>query len=433
VSRPRPSLRNSAFLNMAAKQLAGDIRAAPTTLTERFSDIGRARRCANIAELRAAARRALPKPAFDFIDGAASDEVTLRRNCEEFSALALRPRFMRDVSNISLSTTVLGEPIALPIMGAPTGGSLVFNSAGEVGIARALHDAGSIYIVSSMATQSIEQLAEEAPGPKWIQMYMWRDRGLTSELIQRARATGGFSALVFTVDTPRVGPRERDVRSGFTVPPRITARALASGFVHPRWSLRFIRAPEIGLANLVARPGGESINLRQYVLASFDQAVSWDDVGWLRGQWPGPIVLKGILTGEDGAKAAELAVDAIVVSNHGGRQLDHSPATIRALPEVLDAVGGEVEVLIDGGIRRGTDIAKAIALGARACLVGRPVIYGLATAGQAGASRAIEILRDELELTMALLGCTSIQALDRSYVAPAGWPSSQPSAVASQL
>jgi L-lactate dehydrogenase (cytochrome) len=410
---------------MAGRQLVDDARAAPAAVTRCFTDSGRASRCANIAELRAAARRALPGPVFDFIDGAAGDEVTARRNREEFAALELRPRFMRDVSNVSLATTVLGEPIACPIMGAPHGAGLLFHPDAEVGVARALQAAGTISVVSSMASQSIEELAREAPGPKWIQMYMWRDRGLTRELIARARAAGSFSALVLTVDTPRVGPRERDARNGFTLPPRISLRALASGCAHPRWSARFIRTPVIGLANL-GTDQDNAVNLNRYAQSAFDAAMTWSDVAWLRAQWPGPIVLKGILTAEDAEKAADVGVDAVAVSNHGGRQLDHTPPAVRALPEVLDAVGGELEVLVDGGIRRGTDIAKVVALGARACLVGRPLIYGLAVAGQAGAARAIAVLRDELELVMALLGCASIEALDRSYVATTGaWPSSR--------
>ena len=419
----RRSPRAGAFLSIAGKQLVDDARDAPAAVARRFSDVGRARRCANIAELRAAARRAIPGPVFDFIDGAAGDEVTSSRNRDEFNVLELRPRFLRDVSNVSLTTTVLGEPVACPVIGAPHGAGLLFHPDAEVGVARALHEAGTIYVVSSMASQSLEEVARRAPGPKWIQMYMWRDRGLTRELIARARATQGFRALVFTVDTPRVGARERDVRNGFTLPPRITMRALASGCVHPRWSLRFMRSPEIGLANVRARERGDSLSLNQYARIAFDAAVTWRDVAWLREQWPGPIVLKGILTAQDGEKAAEAGVDGIVVSNHGGRQLDHSPPAVRALPEVLDAVGDQLEVLVDGGIRRGTDVAKVIALGARACMVGRPMLYGLAAAGQAGAGRAIAILRDELELTMTLLGCTSIRELDTSYVASIGcWP-----------
>jgi isopentenyl diphosphate isomerase/L-lactate dehydrogenase-like FMN-dependent dehydrogenase len=416
VAATRRSLRENAFVKMAVGQVSADLRSGPGAVRRRFTEAGSAARCGSIADLRAAAQRTLPRPVFDFIDGAAGDEVTARRNREAFSALELRPRVLRDVSEVSVATSVLGQPIALPIMGAPHGAGLLFHPDAETGIARALHDAGTIYVVSSMASQSIEHLAREAPGPKWIQMYMWRDRGLTRELIERALATGGFNALVLTVDTARVGPRERDRRNGFTLPPRITLRSVASGLTHPRWSARFVRSPEIGLANLAARRNGGPVDLQQYSSAAFDAGTTWSDVAWLRELWPGPIVLKGILTAEDGALAAEVGVDAVVVSNHGGRQLDHAPAAISALPRVLDAVGGELEVLVDGGVRRGGDVVKALALGARACLVGRPLIYGLAAAGQPGAARAIQLLREELELTLVLLGCPSVAGLAPSYV-----------------
>jgi L-lactate dehydrogenase (cytochrome) len=381
------------------------------------TDEGRADRCMNIAELRRAAGRALPRTVFDFVDGAAWDEVTAARNRRAFGELTLRPRVLRDVSSVSLSTSVTGQPIAIPILGAPYGAGLLFHPDGEAGVARALQDAGTISTISSMASQSIEELARDAPGAKWIQIYVWRDRGFTRDLISRARDTGSYSALVLTVDTPRHGRRERDVRNGFTIPPRITLRSVAGALVRPRWSARLLRLPPVGLAN-VSSSGREdgSINLSQYVLAAFDPAATWRDVAWLRGEWPGPIVLKGILTPADASLAVEHGVDAIVVSNHGGRQLDHVAAAISALPPIVDAVAGATEVLIDGGIRRGSDVAKALALGARACLVGRALIYGLAAGGQAGAARAIQILRDELELTMALLGCTSVEALDQSFV-----------------
>jgi L-lactate dehydrogenase (cytochrome) len=417
VNTTRRVLRDNAFARMAAQQLSDDLRNAPATLRKRFTDPGRAARRGSIDELRTAARRALPGPVFDFIEGAAGDEVTLRRNREAFDELQLCPRALRDVSTISLSTTVLGEPIALPIMGAPHGAGLLFHPEAETGIAQALHGARTIYVVSSMASQSIEHLAAQAPGPKWIQMYMWRDRGLTRELIDRASAAGTYSALVLTVDTPRVGPRERDRRNRFTLPPRITLRSLAGGLRHPRWSARFIASPEIGLANLAVGRGG-AVDLGQYARAQFDPAMTWDDVEWLRDRWPGPIVLKGILTAQDAALAVRAGVDAISVSNHGGRQLDHAPAAIAALPHVLDAVGDDLEVLVDGGFRRGTDVFKALALGARACLVGRPLIYGLAAAGQPGAARAITLLGDELELTMALMGCANLKDIGPACVAP---------------
>lgn len=412
-------LRNNAFLRMASAQLAADARRAPRTVRGRLTEAGKACRYAGLADIRAAARRALPRPVFDFVDGAAGEEVTATRNRAAFGALELRPRVLCDVTAVSTATTVLGESVAVPVLGAPHGAGLLLHPAGEAGIARALYAAGSIYVVSSMASQSIEELAAATPGGRWMQMYVWRDRGLTRELLWRARDAGGYTALVVTVDTPRVGLRERDVRNGFTLPPRITLRALAGGLAHPRWAARFVASPGVGLANLAGGPGSQPVDLSHYARAVFDAALGWHDVAWLREQWPGPIVLKGILTGEDAARAVRVGVDAVVVSNHGGRQLDHVPPAIAALPEVVDAAGGDMEVLVDGGIRRGTDVVKALALGARACLVGRPVIFGLAAAGQAGAARAVELLRVELELTLALLGCRSIADLDGSYVAAA--------------
>jgi L-lactate dehydrogenase (cytochrome) len=411
----------SDFLKTAGSQFAADLRNAPRELAARVTDQGRADRCQNIAELRRAARRSLPRTVFDFVDGAAWDEVTAARNRDAFNELELQPRVLRDVSTVSLETSVVGVPIALPLIGAPYGAGLLFHPDGEAGIARALQDAGTISTVSSMASQSIEDLARHAPGAKWIQMYVWRDRGFTRELIARAREAGSYGALMLTVDTARQGRRERDVRNGFTIPPRITLRSVGSALLRPRWSVRFLRLPPVGLANVPRRVDGDgSVNLHHYVLAAFDPAVTWDDVLWLREQWPGPIVLKGILTAADASRGVQYGVDAIAVSNHGGRQLDHVPASISALPRVVDAVAGAADVLVDGGIRRGTDIAKALALGARACLVGRPLIYGLAAGGQAGAARAIRILHDELELTMTLLGCDSVADLDRRFVEHAG-------------
>ncbi len=412
------------FLRMAVGQLSADVRRIPETMAQRWSESGRASGCATIGELRRAAQRRLPRPVFDFVDGAAGDEVTARRNCAAFGELELRPRVLRDVSTISTGTTVLGQRIELPLMGAPHGAGLLFHPDAETGIARAVQEAGSIYVVSALASQTIEHIARHAPGPKWIQMYMWRDRGLTRELIERARDTRGYSALVLTVDTARVGARERDRRNGFTLPPRITVGSLTGGLARPRWSARFIRSPGVGLANLATRHG-DPVDLRRYALEAFDAATTWRDVEWLRELWPGPIVLKGVLTPEDASLAREAGVDAISVSNHGGRQLDHVPAAITALPRVLDAVGADLEVLLDGGIRRGGDIVKALALGARACMVGRPLIFGLAVAGREGAARAIQVLQEELELTLALLGCASVDHLDPSYVGlrgrPNGW------------
>ena len=249
---------------------------------------------------------------------------------------------------------------------------------GELGIARALHDAGSVYVLGAMASYSIEEIATEAPGPTWFQMYIWRDRGLVRELVQRARAAG-FRALVVTVDVPRAAARDRDRRNGFGLPPRVTLRSLAGGIVRPRWSAQFIRYPRMSTASIVGHGGGpdDPVGMTDYVNRQFDPTADWDDLSWFRDLWDGPLVVKGILGVEDARRAVALGADAISVSNHGGRQLDHAPSTIRALPPIVDAVGSEAEVYLDGGIRRGSDVLKALALGARACMIGRPLVYGL--------------------------------------------------------
>ncbi|CAB4852242.1 MAG: alpha-hydroxy-acid oxidizing protein [Actinobacteria bacterium] len=404
--------RRGGLLRVALDQIARDLPDAPKAIAHRLSEEGRALRALNVEDLRRGASRALPGPAFDFIEGGGADEVTVARNRAAFGALELRPRVLRGVAAVSTATTVLGEPIALPLMGAPHGAGLLFHPDAETGLVRALQGAGTIPVVSVMASQTIEEIARAAPGPKWFQMYVWRDRGMTGELLRRARDTGGYGALVLTIDTPRLGPRERDARNGFVLPPRVTLRSLRGGVAHPRWSARVLRGPEIGLSNFAAN------DVASGAVYAFDAGLTWRDIAWFREEWPGPLVLKGILSPDDATKAVEIGVDAISVSNHGGRQLDHAPAAIAALPRVLEATGGAIEVYVDGGIRRGTDIAKALALGARACLTARPFLYGLATAGQAGVARAVELLRAELDMTMTLLGCASVDDLDRSFVGP---------------
>jgi L-lactate dehydrogenase (cytochrome) len=408
---------SGALTDLAREQIARAVQETPANLRAHFSADGRLARCLNVADLREGARKTLPGPVFDFVEGGAGDEVTVRRNREAFAAVELRPRVFRDVSSVATGTTVLGESVALPLLGAPHGSGLLFHPEGEVGVARALHAAGTIAVISALASQTIEEVARAAPGPKWFQIYLWRDRGLTRDLIRRAIEAGGYSALVVTADVPRVGPRERDLRNGFTLPPKLGMRTIGSGLVRPRWSARFLRADaEVGLANLRADADGSPVDLGAYTLSAFDAAAGWDDIAALREIWPGPMVVKGILTAEDAVLAAEAGVDAISVSNHGGRQLDHGPAALAALPAIVDAVGDRLEVYVDGGIRRGTDLVKAVALGARACLTARPLIYGLALAGQVGVARAVEILRAELETSLALVGAASPVALDRDTI-----------------
>jgi L-lactate dehydrogenase (cytochrome) len=296
---------------------------------------------------------------------------------------------------------------------------------GEVALARAMHAVGSVYTVSAMASYALEEVAERAPGPLWFQLYVWRDRGLTRDLADRARAAG-YGALVLTVDVPWAAGRDRDRRNGFGIPPRATARSLAGGAIRPRWAYGFARHARMTAANVQER-GSDAISITQYVNSQFDPSLGWDDLAWFRDIWDGPLAVKGILRPEDARRATDLGADAVIVSNHGGRQLDGAVSGIAALPGVVDAVGGDGEVLLDGGVRRGSDILKAVAEGARACLVGRPLVYGLGVAGEAGATRAAEILRGELRTAMGLSGCPSLGAADRSLLrrrGPAAIPAS---------
>jgi len=397
------------LLDLVARQVAGDLRAAPGAARRRFSDDGRAARCRSIEDLRRMAKRTVPKPVFDYVDGGAWDEVTYRRNRSGFEALALRPRALVDVSSIELATTVLGRRIELPIIAPPTGLTGLMHPDGEAAIARAAHGVGTIYTQSALSSLSIEEVHAAAPGPKWFQLYVMTDRGLVNDLLARAQAAG-HEALVLTVDVAVAGVRERDIRNRFSVPPRLTARAALDGLMRPRWSAGFVARPRISPGNLPATAGGVAGHA-QFVNRSFDPTVIWDDIATLREHWEGPLVLKGIMRADDAERAVEHGVDAIIVSNHGGRQLDHAQASIEALPAIAEAVGDRAELYLDSGVRRGTDIIKALALGARAVLVGRPLVYGLGAAGEAGVSRALELLRAELATSLALAGYPRISEL----------------------
>jgi L-lactate dehydrogenase (cytochrome) len=406
-------------VKLLADQVVTDLRALPGKLATYQSEDSRAERCLDIADLRRAAKRAVPKAIFDYVDGAANDEVTARANCDDFDRLRILPRALIDVSSIDMSTTVLGQPVSLPLLGAPTGLTGAINHAGEPAVARSLHAAGSLYILSAMATYSIEEVHELAPGPKWFQLYTWRDRGLVREVVERAQAAG-YGALVVTIDVPLAARRMRDARNGFGLPPRVSAASLGQALLRPRWTRDFITRPRVELANAVGRAGPQdAASLAAYLNSQFDPTLSWDDLSWLREFWSGPLLVKGILRAEDAIRAVELGSAGIIVSNHGGRQLDQTLSAIAALPAVVDAVGERAEVYLDGGVRRGSDVLKAVALGARACLAGRALMYGLGAAGEAGAARAVSILAEELRVALALAGCTSLRELDRSWVTAA--------------
>ena len=374
----------------------------------------------NIDELRLRARRRLPRAVFDFIDGAAEDEVTLRRNRAAFGRHALVPRVGIDVSSVDLATSVLGERLPAPLVLAPTGLCGMATSRGEIATARAATDAGIRWAASCLSSVTLEEIASEAPGEHWFQLYVWKDRGVTQKLIERA-AGSGYRVLVVTLDVPVLGQRERDVRSGATIPPRVTLRNAIDTLRCPRWLWTIWRGPRVTFANVTPADGSVSLKpfaLSPFVNSLFDPAVTWKDLEWIRRLWKGPLAVKGVMSAQDARLSVEHGADAVIVSNHGGRQLDDAPGSLEVLPEIAEAIGSRVEVLFDGGIRRGADMAKALALGARACMIGRPYLYGLAAAGQAGVADAIRILLGELRRAMALMGCKRVADLGRACLRP---------------
>ena len=379
----------------------------------------RLRRCATVDDLRRVARRRLPRGVFDYIDGGAEDERTLGRNSSDFSSLGFRPRVLRDVSSIDTSTEAFGRVHPMPIMLAPTGFTRITASPGELAVARAAERAGLSYSLSTMATRSIEEVAAAAPdGDHWFQVYTWKDRGLVEEMVKRAR-TAGYRGLWLTVDTAVLGRRERDVRRGYTIPPKIGPGTIVDGILHPGWTLDFITNPPIVFANVVGlndEDGSDPVSLAEHMMRQFDQALSWSDVDWLRSIWDGPIVLKGIQRVDDAVRARDAGVDGIALSNHGGRQLDDAPSPVSLIEPVRQAVGDGLTIVCDGGVRRGSDVVKALALGADLCSIGRPYLYAMGAAGERGVDHLIGFLREGLERTMALTGSRRIDEIDRDLV-----------------
>lgn len=374
-------------------------------------------RCNSIIDLREAARRRLPRTMFDYIDGGADDEVTLRRNPRAFGRYELVPRVLKNVARVDLSTRVFGSRIELPVICAPTGASRLFHHEGEAAVARAAHKAGTIYSLSSVSTLSIEEIAAASDGPKWFQIYVWKDRGILKDFIERCRESG-YRALCLTVDVPVPGNRERDLRNGLTVPPRISLATLFDTLQRPHWLWHHLTSPRLSFRNVEKHAGAatDMVSVMEYISRQLDPSVTWDDAAWMIEEWKGPFAIKGILSAEDAERAVAMGASGIIVSNHGGRQLDHTPAPIEILPEIADAAGARAEVILDGGVRRGTDVIKAIALGARACMIGRAYLFGLAAGGEAGVARVFDLLRAEIIRDLQLLGCSSIAELDRSYV-----------------
>jgi L-lactate dehydrogenase (cytochrome) len=373
----------------------------------------------NIDDLRRAAKRRLPRMVFDYIDGGAERELTLRENCAAFDRVVFRPRSAVATPRCDLRVTVLGRELALPFILAPVGSSRMFYPHGEAVAAREAGRAGTGYTLSTLSGCRLEEVRAATDGPAWYQLYLVGGRDVACAAMARARGAG-FSALVVTIDTPVAGLRERDVRNGVKelLSRRLGTMApfLPQMLARPRWLASFLRD-----GGLMSFPNilidGAPMGYADVGAALEQSAVSWADLRWIRDAWQGPIVIKGVHTADDARHAIDAGAEAIVISNHGGRQLDGVAATLSVLPEVLDAVGGRTEVLLDGGIRRGSDVVKAICLGARAVLVGRAYAYGLGAAGGPGVARAIEILRADIVRTLKLLGCASIAALDRSYIA----------------
>ena len=387
----------------------------------RFEFNGTKRRLAkvgNIDDLRLLAKRRLPGGVFDYFDGAAEDEITKVQNSSAFSNVELRPRVLVDVSSIDTSTTIMGQRVPFPIALSPTGFTRIAHPEGELAVARVASSVHLPYTLSTLGTRSIEEVARVATGPLWYQLYVWKDRGLSRELVERAR-DNGYKAIMLTVDTPVFGRRERDVRRGFTLPPKIGLETFVDGILHPKWTWDFLRSEPITFSAVAGRKsvdGSTAVTLSDYVNSQFDPTLSWTDLEWIREVSGLPLMLKGIQSVEDARRAVELGVDAIALSNHGGRQYDGAPAPISLLPRVVDAVGDSIEVLVDGGVRRGSDVVKSCALGARGVMFGRPYLYGLGAGGELGVRWAIDHITSGVTRTMGLIGETSITRLSSGVV-----------------
>ena len=362
---------------------------------------------ATISDLRRIARRHTPRAAFDYTDGAAETETSLDRARAAFRRVEFVPSVLRDVSRIDPSTTILGRPASLPLVFAPTGFTRFMNHEGEPAVARVAERVGIPYALSTLGTTSPEALAQAVPDvERWFQLYVWRDRAPSQELIARAEAAG-YSALILTVDTPVGGQRLRDVRNGLTIPPTLTVKTLADMTLHPGWWFNLLTTEPLTFASLTGSDG----TVAELIDKVFDPSVTLDDLAWLRGVWSRPLIVKGIQSVEDARAVVDRGADAIVVSNHGGRQLDRAPTPLEQLPAIVAAVGDRAEVYLDGGIMSGGDVVAAVATGARACLVGRAYLYGLMAGGERGVQRAADILRRDIIRTMQLIGVTDVAGL----------------------
>jgi len=368
-------------------------------------------------DFRRIARRRLPAPVFHYLDGGADDEWSLARNTDAFNDYELLPSQLSDVSVTNTTSTLFGQPVSWPVMIAPTGASKLFHRDGEPAVVRAAEKFGMVYSLSTLGTTTIEDAADAGQCPKMFQVYVFKDRGLTQDFIDRSKEKK-YIALCLTVDTPLAGNRERDIVYGMSAPPKFKWRSAISYARHPGWLYRALVRKDLDLVNITSSDAGAKIDsgVVEYINSQFDRSLTWKDVEWLADKWSGPLVIKGVQTVEDCRKAANSGASAVMLSNHGGRQLESTPAPVDCIAKVADALHDRLEIICDGGIRRGTHIVKALALGANACSIGRGYLYPLAAGGQAGVERGLTLLHAELERTMALLGCDRIDKLADNYV-----------------
>jgi L-lactate dehydrogenase (cytochrome) len=371
----------------------------------------------SIADLRALARARVPRAVFEYADRGSYDELTIAKNRSDLQAIEFRQRVMRDLSTLSVASTMLGQAVTMPLAIAPTGLTGLFYGDGEIHGARAAQGFGIPFCLSTMSICSIEDVHQAVQQPFWFQVYLMRDRGFNQELIERARAAQ-CSALMLTVDLQVQGLRRRDAKNGLSIPPRLTLANAIDIATKPAWALRVLLGKRRTFGNLAGRmSAGDNLGtLSEWIASQFDPAVTWRELDWIRSLWPGKLIIKGILEADDARTAAGMGVDAMVVSNHGGRQLDGAPSTISVLPEIVDAVAGRCEVWFDGGVQSGQDMLRALALGASGCLIGKSFLYALAAMGGAGVTLALNIMRKELEVTLALTGCTDIAKVDASIL-----------------
>ena len=374
--------------------------------------------CHNVEDFRKLAKKKLPSPIFHYIDGGSDDEITLKRNTESFNKCDLIPNVLADVSNVDLSTTVLGQKIDFPLFLASTAMHRLYHHHGEVATGKAAEKMGTIFGTSTMATTSIEEIGKLIKGPKLFQLYIHKDRSLTDNLIERCKKAG-FNSMCLTVDTVVAGNRERDHRTGFSTPPRLTLGSLLSFMTHPGWSLNYLLGSKFKLENIIHMTDkGSSIDksVMDYINEQFDPSMNWKDAEYCVKKWGGPFALKGVMSVQDAKKAVDIGCSAIMISNHGGRQLDGSRAPFDQLAEIVDAVGDKIEVILDGGVRRGTHVLKALALGAKACSFGKGYLFALAAGGQKGVEAVLQKMKSEIKRDMILMGCKTIKDLNKSKV-----------------